>query len=372
MHNAGPQTADAAVVTDTLPPGVTFVSATPTTGTATHSGGVVTWNLGNVDPDDPVRTLTVTVKVNPQTTGSLVNSAAVASATADPDAGNNLASSTTAVTAVANLTLTKTDSPDAVIAGSNLSYTLTLGNSGPSTAQDVVLTDPLPAGVSFVSAVGCTGATACAEVTPGVVSCAVGDLDPGQSVQRIITVKVLASLPAGQLSNTAKLSSPTDADGVEAGATTAVATSADLWMEKTGTAPAGNPSGALVYRLTVHNDTGSAPDSTPTSGAGGPSDAQTVVVVDTLPLTARKLTVQFLSPGCSYSKVTHLVTCTAATIPAGSTVTFQIQVQISGSSGSLTNVARVSSATADPTPGNNTDSVNNVVQGGTGKPPRPR
>ena len=372
VDNAGPQTADSTVVTDTLPGGVTFVSASPTVGTATHSGGVITWDLGNVDPADPVRTLTVTVKVNPQTTGALVNSASVTSATADPDTGNNLAGSTTDVTAVAELTLTKSDTPDPAIAGSNLSYTLTVGNSGPSTARDVVLTDPLPAGVTFVSAVGGTGATACAEVTPGVVSCAVGDLDPGQSVQRIITVKISASLPPGSLGNTATASSPTDADGVEASASTTVVTSADLWMEKTGSAPAGNPSGALVYRLTVHNETGSAPDSTPTSGAGGPSDAQSVVVVDTLPLTSKKLTVQFLSPGCTYAKSTHKVTCSAATVPAGSSVTFEIQVQISGSNGTVTNSATVSSATTDPVLGNNTDSVNNVVQGGSGKGPRPR
>lgn len=143
-------------------------------------------------------------------------------------------------------------------------------------------------------------------------------------------------------------------------------------MERKGTAPAGNPSGAIVHALTVHNEAGSAPDSTPTSGAGGPSDAQSVVVVDTLPLTSKKLTVQFLSPGCTYSKPSHTVTCTAATVPAGSSVAFEIQVQISGSNGTVTNTARVSSATADPTVANNTDSVNNVVQGGTGKGPKPR
>jgi uncharacterized repeat protein (TIGR01451 family) len=372
VDNAGPQTADSTVVTDTLPPGVSFVSASPTVGAATQSGGVVTWNLGNVDPDDPPRTLTVTVNVNPQTTGTLTNSATVTSSTSDPDAANNIAGSTTAVNTVANLTLTKSDSPDPVIAGSNLSYTLTLGNSGPSTARDVVLTDPLPAGVSFVSAVGGTGTTACAEVTPGVVSCAVGDLDPGQTIQRIITVKVSASLAAGDLSNTATASSPTDADGAAASVMTVVTTSADLWMEKTGTVSASNPSGAIVYRLTVHNETGSAPDSTPTSGTGGPSDAQSVVVVDTLPLTSKKLTVQFLSPGCTYSKPSHTVTCNAATVPAGTSVTFEIQVQVSGSNGTLTNSATVSSATTDPAAGNNTDSVNNVVQGGTGKGPKPR
>jgi hypothetical protein len=142
-------------------------------------------------------------------------------------------------------------------------------------------------------------------------------------------------------------------------------------MEKTGTASAGNPSGALTYRLTVHNEPGSAPDDTPTSGAGGPSDAQNVVVSDPLPLTNKKLTVQFLSPTCTYDKPSHTVTCTAATVPFGTSVTFEIQVQIQGSNGTITNSATVSSATTDPVGGNNTDTVNNVVQGGTGKGKKP-
>ena len=92
---------------------------------------------------------------------------------------------------------------------------------------------------------------------------------------------------------------------------------------------------------------------------------------DGCPLDSKKLTVQFLSPGCSYTAATNTVTCTTPTVPYGTAVTFQIQVQIQGSNGTLTNSATVTSTTPDPTTTNNTDTVNNVVQGGTGKGKKP-
>ena len=76
---------------------------------------------------------------------------------------------------------------------------------------------------------------------------------------------------------------------------------------------------------------------------------------------------QFLTPGCTYNAGTHLVTCTAPTVPFGTSATFEIQVQIKGSVGTITNRATVTSSTTDPVAGNNTDTVNNVVQGSTGK-----
>jgi uncharacterized repeat protein (TIGR01451 family) len=311
------------------------------------------------------------VLVHPDAVDPLINNAAVTSTTSDPDTNNNRATWTVNLDAEANLTLTKDDSPDPVTAGAELTYTLTVGNAGPSTAQDVVVTDTIPAETSFVSAVGGTGTTACAQVQIGVVSCEVGDLDPGESETIFITVHVAADTPDGTITNEAEATSPTDPDGAQASEDTTVVTKADLWMEKTGTAPAGNPSGALIYTLTVHNHPGSAPDDTPTSGAGGPSDAQDVVVTDPLPLTNKKLKVQFLSPGCTYSLGSHTVTCSTPTVPFGTSVVFEVQVQIQGSNGTVTNTATVSSSTADPVAGNNSDTVNNVVQGGTGKGKKP-
>ena len=51
----------------------------------------------------------------------------------------------------ADLALTKAASPDPVLAGNKLTYTLTITNSGPSAATGVTLIDTLPAGVTFVS-----------------------------------------------------------------------------------------------------------------------------------------------------------------------------------------------------------------------------
>ncbi len=58
---------------------------------------------------------------------------------------------------VALLSVTKTDSPDPVAAGANLTYTITVQNLGPSTAPNVSLSDTLPAGTTFVSLIGAGG-----------------------------------------------------------------------------------------------------------------------------------------------------------------------------------------------------------------------
>jgi uncharacterized repeat protein (TIGR01451 family) len=51
----------------------------------------------------------------------------------------------------ADLAVTKTDILDPVVAGSNLTYTITVTNAGPNNARSVQLTDPVPASTTFVS-----------------------------------------------------------------------------------------------------------------------------------------------------------------------------------------------------------------------------
>ncbi|MBP1945818.1 putative repeat protein (TIGR01451 family)/fimbrial isopeptide formation D2 family protein [Methanobacterium petrolearium] len=74
--------------------------------------------------------------------GILNNTVNVTSNTTDPNPNNNNSTATTNVTQTANLTLVKENTPfNIVIAGNNLTYTLTLTNTGPSVARDVTLTD---------------------------------------------------------------------------------------------------------------------------------------------------------------------------------------------------------------------------------------
>src|SRR5262249_5603648 len=51
-----------------------------------------------------------------------------------------------------DLTISKTVNPDPVQPGQNLTYTITYGNTGASTASNVIVTDTVPANTTFVSA----------------------------------------------------------------------------------------------------------------------------------------------------------------------------------------------------------------------------
>lgn len=197
VTNNGPDTATSAVVTDTLPAGVTFVSASPG---CTEAGGIVTCALGDL-VNGAVVNLTITV--TPGSTGLFTNNSNVTSPTPDPDPGDNGDPEDTTVTppgSVADLAILKTDTQDPVNLGDNVTYTLAITNNGPATALNVIVTDPLPAGVTFVSAsAGCVEAA-------GVVTCSLGDMVNGQVLTVSVTVTPLA---AGTITNTATVTSPT-------------------------------------------------------------------------------------------------------------------------------------------------------------------
>ena len=73
------------------------------------------------------------------------------SSTYDPNTANNTDTEDTTVTPVADLVISKSDSPDPVYAAGTLTYTITVTNNGPSTATNVVVTDTYPSDFSFVS-----------------------------------------------------------------------------------------------------------------------------------------------------------------------------------------------------------------------------
>jgi uncharacterized repeat protein (TIGR01451 family) len=92
------------------------------------------------------------------------------------------------------LTISKT-APASVVSGQNFTYTLTYGNTGDASATDVVVTDTVPAGTTFVSAPG--GGT----LSSGVATWSVGTLNAfvtGQTVS--LTVAVTAA--SGSVNNT--------------------------------------------------------------------------------------------------------------------------------------------------------------------------
>lgn len=94
--------------------------------------------------------------------------------------------STPPPSAGADLSITKSGSPNPVVIGNNLTYTLLVRNNGPSATTGVVVTDTLPPGVTFFSSFAtqgnCSGASA--------VTCNVGNLADRASVTITIVVTV--------------------------------------------------------------------------------------------------------------------------------------------------------------------------------------
>jgi uncharacterized repeat protein (TIGR01451 family) len=202
VTNTGPLAATGAVVTDALPSGVTFFSATPTQGSCAVASGTMTCQLGSLASGGSAG---VTLQVKPRLTGSLGNTAVVTAAESDPNGSNNSATAQTTVIKTADLKVTNTDSADPIFVGDQVTYTMLVTNLGQvNGATSVVLTDSLPVSLIFVSATTTQGSL----VTPSVGSTGVVTANLGLmavNAQATITVTAKAT-QAGTVTSTATVS----------------------------------------------------------------------------------------------------------------------------------------------------------------------
>jgi uncharacterized repeat protein (TIGR01451 family) len=238
----------------------------------------------------------------------------------------------------ADLSITKSDSPDSVVAGTSLTYTITVSNAGPGDAQDVVVTDTLPTGVSNAVTNGCVE-----DLGGGVPTCTLGTIPAGSSAFYTITVDVDADT-LGTITNTASVASSTT-DPISANDSisedTLVIAEADLSTTKTDALDV--LTGIVTYTVTVNNT--------------GPSDAQNVQVTDNLPAG-----LSFNSTAGCAEDPNGVPTCTLGTIIAGNSAQYTIMATATGSHITVTNTATATSTTTDPDSGNNSGSVTTDVK----------
>jgi uncharacterized repeat protein (TIGR01451 family) len=255
VTNAGPDTPFEATLTDTIPAGTTFVSFTQNSGTAAFctqpavgGGGSVNCQFELLAPGSATFTLVVTATGS---TPSVTNTAVTDTPNNfDTDPSNDTSTVVTTVTPRADLSVFKSG-PATVTAGTNVSYTVTVANSGPSAAANVTLTDSTPANTTFVSATQTSGP---AFNCTGTLTCSIASLPSGATATFILVYAVSPSA-TGSISNTAQVASPTaDPDSTDLTSTvvSTVAASADLGVTKGGppTAAAGSN---VIYTVTATN-----------------------------------------------------------------------------------------------------------------------
>ena len=187
--NASPtQTVVGATVSDPLAAallGATWTCSASPGSTCTASGSGSISDSVTLAPSGAA-TYTLNATVDPAARGTLDNivTIAVPPGGSDPNPSNNQATDTDTLTPEADLTVAIADAPDPVGQGGTLHYTLTVGNTGPSSALAPTLTDLLPSGVFLLSSpAGCTP-------SGGSVTCNLAALSPSGTATVALDVAV--------------------------------------------------------------------------------------------------------------------------------------------------------------------------------------
>ena len=199
VTNFGPNDATSAAVSDVLPAGVAFVSASASQGS--YDAGTGIWTLGAL-PVTGTEILRLTGRVTAQ--GTVVNTATRQSSTpADPNAANDTGTATLTSSIIADVSVTKTPSVPAAASGTAFTWTVTVVNNGPSTAVGVSVTDAFPVpftGVTWTCTAS-SGSRCAAPSGTGTIAATV-DLLAGGSATFVAT-GLSAPASSGSLQNAA-------------------------------------------------------------------------------------------------------------------------------------------------------------------------
>jgi uncharacterized repeat protein (TIGR01451 family) len=366
VSNAGPSTATNAAIVDNVPTsftGVTWTCATTGAGAtcAVPSGSGNAINTTATLPKSTTATITVKGTLDPATaSGTPLKNIATATPIAnvtDTNTTNNEGSDIDTVTPSVDLSIVKTASSAKVVPGSNITYTITVSNAGPSTATAARITDNVPApltGVTWtcVAASAPTGSS-CSAANGSAPTNAIDlpvTVAPGGSVTLTIVATVPATTPASTVTNNVTITPANgtiDTAGGNNNATvdTQVQSSADLKITKTNNVSSVTAGSATTYQIVVTNL--------------GPSTATGASIIDSLPGALTNANWTCVAAGtaatCGAPSGSGSIS-TTANLGLNATATFTVTATVNATAtGTLSNTAIVNSpgATPDPATGNN-------------------
>ncbi len=244
----------------------------------------------------------------------------------------------------ADLSVTKSDDIDPIIQRGDLTYTIVVTNNGPDAAENVTVSDTLPAGTTFNYASQSKGTCA---ISYPLYHCQIGTLQVGESAT--MTVHIRPDVP-GVITNTVSVASstsdPDTSNNSDSEDTTVYVLQADLSVTKSDDVDPVTDGEPLTYTVVVTNN--------------GPDAAENVTLSDTLPTDASFMFATITQGTCAIGF--PLLQCQMGTINAGGTVTLTIRVE-PNAPGVITNTVSIASDTDDPDTNNNSDSEDTTVNG---------
>lgn len=348
--NNGPSSANSVVLTQTWPSGLIYNNANGAEWSCNHDSTNQTLTCTRETLLVGVTSeLHVTLnKQGSEPTGLL--RADISSAIVDRNPDNNMQEQELTSTtnpppnaSIADLSITLTSSPNPIAVGQPLSYNLNVENNGPQPAENITVTQELPAGTNFQSASGtdwsCTPAN-------NVVTCTRGNLSVNSTTD--ISIQVTAPNSSGRITSNASVQATTLDDNTNNNQATESTTivnnptqpGADLGVIITDN-PDPVPVGKrLTYLVEVENY--------------GGEDAQNITFNNNLSSQVTYLSSSGQGWSCDYQSSNHEVTCTRDSLAIGTAPAITIEVTAPDTEGTVVNNAIVSSMTSDANPSNNT------------------
>jgi uncharacterized repeat protein (TIGR01451 family) len=336
VTNHGPSTAINAKVSDFLPSGLSFVSAS---SGCSEANKTVTCTAASIDPGAS-QTFTVAAKIASSVghCDDLRNKATVSSDIFDPDTSNNESEICPDFKRKSDLSMKKTASQTQVNPGGQLMYTLVVHNDGPSDTPGARVTDPMAQGLTLVSAKPSQGS--CSTAGNQLV-CDLGALKAAGSAQVLVTAQVGTAL--GNIQNTACIDGdnqdPNSKDNCDSSTITVVPgpePKFDLVSTKTAASKSAYVGQPLKYTITVTNK--------------GPDAAPSADVTDTLNSPASVVSVRASQGTCTKSIP---MTCQLGTVKAGAKVTISVTVKLRDDGCKQRNAASTTGDGTDNNPANN-------------------
>jgi len=361
VTNLGPDDTVTLTLTDAIPAGMTFVSATQDTGptfscvfpSSGDTVGSINCSIATL-PAGSTANFTFVFHIPPATPpGTEFTNVANVNTATDPNSENDAAVAVTATPfpPQADMFVDKTG-PAGAAPDSDVVYTITVNNAGPDDGSTVELQDTLPGTMTFVSisqgpgpAMPCTTP---AVGSGGLISCTTATFPAGATTTFTLTGHIPAGTPSGTVfNNTATVSASNDPNGENNSSfTELIVSSADVGVVKSG--PASVTAGTNIsYTITVTN--------------GGPDTALNVNLSDSMPPDTAFVSLnQNNGPPASCSTPgpadNGLILCSWVALANSASAQFTLVIE-AGNTTSATNTAIVSTDSADPNTGNDSSTV---------------